>query len=419
MMTGARHRLIAALAGIILSSASCTDESTAPQAATREEAGPHTPTLETLLTCRVTIAEAEFQCAPSTASAASTQRTNLIVGGQNQFVRLESAQPVIDGGLFSADVTIQNLTLQPFGTADGSVAEGAGVRVFFVDEPNNGVVVSNSDGTAPFLSSGPARYYEYNGALLGDDDILTPGEVSGAKTWVFALNGATEFVFSILIRTTVPDPRSSTVHLTRLEQGEHHGCAEGGDGKLYCWGRNQFGQLGNDTFDDRSTPVAVVAPAGVTLSNLVSGPNHSCAQGSDGNAYCWGWNFFGQLGNNTNTDYKTPVAVQQPTGVKLSTLRAGSVFTCALGDNGKVYCWGSNANGQLGDGTTTQRNLPAEVLAPAGVTFTNLAAGMRHTCASGSDGKTYCWGDNEYSQLGDGSTTHRLLPVVVAGTRQP
>jgi len=315
MMTGARHRLIAALAGIILSSASCTDESTAPQAATREEAGPHTPTLETLLTCRVTIAEAEFQCAPSTASAASTQRTNLIVGGQNQFVRLESAQPVIDGGLFSADVTIQNLTLQPFGTADGSVAEGAGVRVFFVDEPNNGVVVSNSDGTAPFLSSGPARYYEYNGALLGDDDILTPGEVSGAKTWVFALNGATEFVFSILIRTTVPDPRSSTVHLTRLEQGEHHGCAEGGDGKLYCWGRNQFGQLG--------------------------------------------------------------------------------------------------------DGTTTQRNLPAEVLAPAGVTFTNLAAGMRHTCASGSDGKTYCWGDNEYSQLGDGSTTHRLLPVVVAGTRQP
>src|SRR5690606_39736769 len=129
--------------------------------------------------------------------------------------------------------------------------------------------------------------------------------------------------------------------------------------------------------------------------------------------YCWGYNLYGRLGDGTRTDRWTPVAVQAPAGVVLSGVVAGAAHTCAHGSDDKLYCWGYNSSGQLGDGTTTERWTPVAVQAPEGVTLSGVVAGEAHTCADGSDGKVYCWGLNFFGQLGDGTNTERWTPVAV------
>src|SRR5690606_35505708 len=119
---------------------------------------------------------------------------------------------------------------------DGETAEAEGVRIFFVDEPNNGVEVLNHDGEGMFTGSEPRKYYAYAGAAeLGSDEILRQGETSSAKTWRFQLNGAETFRFSVLVWTKVPDPEAYSVHLTRISAGGLHTCGDGSDGKVYCW----------------------------------------------------------------------------------------------------------------------------------------------------------------------------------------
>src|SRR5690606_32002088 len=219
------------LAMAALLAAACADELVGPQdtpAVIAEEA----PSFAVHLTCTVNVTAESMSCDPSSPTTpAGGPSMNLIVGSQHQFVRMANDAPTVSGGVWSADVTVQNLTLQPMGTADGEAADGAGVRVFFVDEPNNGVAVSNHDGTDTFLGGEPAKYYGYTGAALGDDGILSSGETSKSKTWEFELNGAEEFVFSVLISTEVPDPTAYAVRMTRVSLGYGHSCAEGSDGK--------------------------------------------------------------------------------------------------------------------------------------------------------------------------------------------
>ena len=218
----------------------------------------------------------------------------------------------------------------------------------------------------------------------------------------------------MLVWTEVPDPDAYSVRLTRISAGYGHTCGHDLDGKLYCWGDNRYGQLGDGTNTDRLTPVAVQVPAGVMLSGVSAGADHTCADGSDGQVYCWGSNAYGQLGDGTKTGRDTPVAVQAPEGVVLSGVSAGYLHTCANGSDGSVYCWGHNSDGQLGDGTTTASPIPLAVPAPAAeVTHSEVSAGRFHTCAHGSDGNVYCWGNNGSGQLGDGTTTNRWTPVAV------
>src|SRR5690606_35255540 len=199
------------------------------------------------LDCTVDVSKGgDLECEPAAGAGSAAS------GG----VRMANSAPVMEGDVWTADVTVQNLTLQPFGTLDGENADAAGVRVFFVEEPNNGVEVSNHDGEATFTEAVPQKYYEYSGALLGGDEVLMPGETSGAKTWEFALNGATKFRFSVLVWTAVPDPDAYSVRLTQISAGYGHTCGHDLDGKLYCWGDNRYGQLGDGTNTNRSTPVA-------------------------------------------------------------------------------------------------------------------------------------------------------------------
>ncbi|HEX6940942.1 MAG TPA: hypothetical protein VF158_16105 [Longimicrobiales bacterium] len=354
-------------AGLLLT-VGCSEEPTVPLNRVEPEAPEAAAFAVQRLDCTVDIARGgDLECGPAAGAGRGADggpSYALVVGSQHHFVRMANDAPVMDDTTWSANVTVQNLTLQPMGTLDGTAAEAEGVRVFFVEEPNNGVEVINHDGEGTFTESEPQKYYEYSGTtLLGADGILSPGETSGAKAWRFALNGATEFRFSVLIWTEVPDEAAYSVHLTRLSAGYDHICADGSDNKVYCWGNNGSGQLGDSTNTNGPTPVAVQAPAGVTLSGVAAGLYHTCAAGSDGKVYCWGSNEFGQLGDGTNTNSSTPMAVEAPAGVTLSGVVAGSEHTCALSAAGPAYCWGTDLNGQLGDGRTIDSNVPVIVAA--------------------------------------------------------
>lgn len=393
----------------------CADEPTAPLH-DGEEPRDDVPAFAVRLTCTVDVRAGSMECDPSSHSGANGPSMNLIVGSQHRFVRMATtAAPEFDGPYWNANVTVQNLTLQPMATLDGTSPDPEGVRVFFMDEPSNGVTISNHDGADTFLGSGLQKYYAYAGSLLGPDGILSQGEVSSPKPWRFELNGATEFRFSVLISTTVPDPGAYGVHLTRVVGGAYHTCGDGSDGRVYCWGQNNFGQVGDGTTSNRYTPVAVVAPGGIALSGVSSHGNamHTCAIGADAGVYCWGQNDKGQLGDGTTTMRTAPVVVPAPPGVTFSGVSAGGSHTCAHGSDGELYCWGYNGYGQVGSGSTSVTAPVTRVDAPTGVEFSGVAAGFLHTCARGSDSKVYCWGSNTGGALGLGSTTPDRSPTPV------
>jgi ricin-type beta-trefoil lectin protein/regulator of chromosome condensation (RCC1) repeat-containing protein len=193
----------------------------------------------------------------------------------------------------------------------------------------------------------------------------------------------------------------------------------------WAWGANTRGQLGDGTTTDRSAPV-VVQRAGAPLSGvktLAAGFYHRLALMEDGTVLAWGSNAHGELGDGTTTDRSTPVVVQKEgaplTGVK--TLAAGTSCSLALMEDGTVLAWGLNASGQLGDGSTTDRSTPV-VVQRAGAPLTGvktLAAGHGYSLALLEEGTVLAWGRNDRGQLGDGTTTDRTMPVVVQRAGAP
>ncbi len=183
---------------------------------------------------------------------------------------------------------------------------------------------------------------------------------------------------------------------------------------LEAWGYNAFGQLGNGNTTSSSTPVAVALPGGATATAVAVGAYHTLAIGSDGNLYTWGDNGFGQLGNGSTNSSSTPVAITLPGGVQATSIAAGEYDSFAVGSNGRVYAWGDNSLAELGDGSTNGSTTPVAVSLPAGLTFHGLAAGEYSTFAIGSNGKLYAWGYNDKGQLGDGNETTPTSPVTVS-----
>jgi alpha-tubulin suppressor-like RCC1 family protein len=196
-----------------------------------------------------------------------------------------------------------------------------------------------------------------------------------------------------------------------IAAGGLHTCALTAGGGVKCWGRNNRGQLGDGTTTNRNTPVNV---SGLTsgVDAIAVGRYHTCALTAGGGVKCWGRNIYGQLGDGTWTQRTTPVDVSGLTS-GVAAIAAGGYHTCALMEGGGVKCWGRNSYGQLGDGTTTDRNMPADV---SGLTseVAAIAAGWDHTCALTAGG-VKCWGRNSNGQLGDETTTDRDIPVDVSG----
>jgi len=199
-----------------------------------------------------------------------------------------------------------------------------------------------------------------------------------------------------------------------ITAGQYHTCAILDDGSVSCWGDNAEGQLGDGTITDRNTPTQTSSlGTDRTAVAITAGDYYTCAILDDGSVSCWGWNGDGQLGDGTNTDRNTPTQTSSlgtdRTAVEIS---AGRYHTCTILDDGSVSCWGSNGYGGLGDGTTTHRNTPTQT-SSLGTDRTAVAitAGYAHTCAILDDGSVSCWGWNDRGQIGDGTNTNRNTPT--------
>jgi len=185
-------------------------------------------------------------------------------------------------------------------------------------------------------------------------------------------------------------------------------------GPAYAWGLNYSGQLGTggSTDLDFSLPAAMAAPG--DFSVISAGTDHGCGLDEAGEAWCWGDNTHGQLGNGTLVSTNAPVRVAG--GRVFNEISAGDDSTCAITDDlDAIYCWGKNADGQLGNGTTTSSNVPVQVVEPsAGFTgIISISVGSSTACAI-VDQTPYCWGNNADGQLGNGTTNDALTPRAIA-----
>ena len=196
------------------------------------------------------------------------------------------------------------------------------------------------------------------------------------------------------------------------QPSQYAGYAIGSDGNLYAWGDNSRGALGDGSTTNSSTPVLVSLPSGVTPKAITASQGTGYAIGSDGHLYAWGDNFYGELGNGSTTNSSTPVLVSLPSGVTPKAIAGGCVFGLAIVSDGHIYSWGLNTNGALGNGSTTNSSTPVVVSLPAGVTPTAVTGGGASAHAIGSDGNLYGWGMGSSGQLGV-CCTDSLTPIVV------
>jgi len=206
-------------------------------------------------------------------------------------------------------------------------------------------------------------------------------------------------------------PSGLNSNIIDIATGNNHTCALLNTGTMKCWGLNGAGRLGDGTTTQRNTPVDVQGLSGV--SAISTGGTHTCALLRTGALKCWGGNVKGQVGNGTDNQQLTPIDV---TGLSsgVIAITAGQFFTCALLNTGAVNCWGDNASGQLGNGTTTTSFTPVNVPGLSASVIA-IAAGYDHTCALLNTGGVQCWGSNTYGALGNGGTGDQSTPQTVSG----
>ena len=237
-----------------------------------------------------------------------------------------------------------------------------------------------------------------------------------------------------------PTDTSKGLKATQISAGSSHSLAVGSDGYVYAWGYNDHGQIGNNSSNDSKVPARVRDPAnptdtskGLKATQISAGSSHSLAVGSDGYVYAWGYNYWGQIGNNTSrTDSHVPVRVRDPAnptdtskGLQAVQVSGGGDHSLAVDKDGQTWSWGRNDHGELGNGTTTgemdANPIPVRVQYPANagtVTATQVSAGTFHSLAVDKDGNTYAWGNNEDGQLGNNTRSNQLIPVKVFASAQ-
>jgi len=240
----------------------------------------------------------------------------------------------------------------------------------------------------------------------------------GAKKWNQTNDPKPGFVTKKPIRVKgIPS-------LAEISAGFRHTCGVSKDGRAFCWGENSSGELGAGTTassgcnSDTGCPNTKGRPVAVTglgaVSSVVAGTQFTCAVSADSAVLCWGRNDRSQLGDGSTSLSLRPVPTAITTGA--ASLALGDQHACALVTGGEVRCWGANSYGQLGGGPREMivaEPVTAELPGPAKA----IVAGFRHTCAELTSGALYCWGDNRLGQLGDGTKTARPSPVKVSGSK--
>ena len=339
------------------------------------------------------------------------------------------------------------------------------IRTTFVVDPGSPVIsampaITKAYGSAAFTltaptsnSSGAISYTSSNTAVATIDSNTRLITLTGAgTTTITASQVATSTYTSASTSTTLTV--EAAPEITHLSLSNVSSCALTSTGAMKCWGSNAYGQIGTLASNQQKTPIDVpgftnnisaIAVGdsrmcalttagevkcignGVADSNnpgisagaisISSGYANSCALMSYGGVKCWGDNWTGQLGSGTWVNTSPAVNVKGLTS-GVTAITSGIMHSCALLSSGSVKCWGANNYGQLGDGTTSNRNEPAQV---SGLTsgVVSISGGYEHTCAVLTNGEAKCWGRNGYGELGDGTTTHKNVPTSVKVDGQP
>ncbi|WP_411279427.1 RCC1 domain-containing protein [Gemmatimonas sp.] len=276
----------------------------------------------------------------------------------------------------------------------------------------------------PVTVSGSRQYARVSAGFFHSCAVTTGGEgwCWGSNEYLQLGAASTPTFCERLGCSRTPLRVAAALVLADIAAGVTSTCALTTEGRAYCWGGGYPGvasQLGDSAIGSSATPVRVQTDS--TFAQISVGGAHSCALTASGTALCWGGNQFGQLGNGTVTSSEAPVVVSST--IRFASISASSTTTCAVSLNGIGYCWGSNRWGQMGVGDVPYNSLGLSERRPRGVSgdlrWTQIAAGFEHTCGVTTTGAALCWGLNESAgQLGDGtSISHRGVPGPVAGGR--
>jgi alpha-tubulin suppressor-like RCC1 family protein len=299
-------------------------------------------------------------------------------------------------------------------TAVAGVATFSNLRV---DKPGAGYTLA---ATAAGLTAGTSDPFQVTLAV-GAIDAAGVGDhtcaLTTGGTYCWGLNNSGQLGYGTIGGAdSVPGPVTGGLTFTQVSGGNRHTCAITAAGAAYCWGLNNNGQLGNNSTTPSNVPVAVAG--GLTFSSISAGYRHTC--GVAGTAlYCWGYDAYGQLGDDATLAQKlVPTIVAG--GLSWSAVTTGYLHTCGRTTGGDAYCWGYDGYGQLGnDAPFTQQ--PTPVVVAGGGTWSNLSAGGYHTCGVDASGVGLCWGNNWYGKLGADTlviaeNAHQGMPVVVFGS---
>jgi alpha-tubulin suppressor-like RCC1 family protein len=241
----------------------------------------------------------------------------------------------------------------------------------------------------------------------------TCGVTTSGAAWCWGNNSLGQLGNGATTNSSIPSAVAGGLSFGSVSVGslQFFSCGLATSGAAYCWGYNDYGQLGSGNFANSTTPVAVTG--NLTFTSLSAGEGgQACGLVSGGAAYCWGYNGSGQLGSGSIAYSSSPLPVSG--GLSFSTISAGeNGTTCAVTTAGAGYCWGYNADGELGNGTTTLSSTPVAV--SGGLTFKSISAGFSSSCGLTASGAAWCWGDNIYGELGNGTTVNSTTPVAVGG----
>jgi len=225
------------------------------------------------------------------------------------------------------------------------------------------------------------------------------------KCWGY--NGWGQLGDGTTVNRSSPETIDSGTGYQRVSAGYHHVCGITSSSALKCWGRNNSGQLGDGTTIMRTTPISI--DGSTSYQRVSSGYYYTCGITTSGVLKCWGDNASGQLGDGTTVNKTSPSVIDSGTGYHLVVV--GDYHSCGITTSYTLNCWGYNGYGQLGDGTTILQSSPAVI--DNGINYLRVAAGGRYTCGITTTNTLKCWGRNSFNNLGEGTSTPRMNPVIV------